>query len=305
MSSEIALLIPAFNAARQLPKLLEAAVEQTTAFQEIILYDDASTDNSAAVAKDYGIRVLSGQTNSGAAVARNRLIAASTAKWLHFHDADDGLSLNFNARMLAALPASNTCLICAAEEVDVKTGQRTALLEWTAVNDYSDQLSFFLKNQCAMAVGLYPRHAVEYIGGFREDLRGGEDYDFHVRLAQSRRLRFRAIADILATVNRGSGRSFTESRRSAYLLDFLKVLKDYAHGLPVNYVRELGPVCIDLAWRLYAINEKEAARVAIRLARSAGREEISSDSRAFRLFSKWFGPEPAFQMRKWRNDLLA
>jgi glycosyltransferase involved in cell wall biosynthesis len=64
-SSTIALLIPASNAARYLPRLLESAVRQCKPFDEIWVYDDCSVDNTAEVAERCGARVIRGDVNRG------------------------------------------------------------------------------------------------------------------------------------------------------------------------------------------------------------------------------------------------
>jgi len=56
----IALLIPAWNAARWLPRLLASAHAQSEPFNQIWVYDDCSTDDTAAVAEAHGARILRG-----------------------------------------------------------------------------------------------------------------------------------------------------------------------------------------------------------------------------------------------------
>src|SRR2546430_11591400 len=109
----VSLLIPAYNAESWLSDLLTDAVNQTLPFSEILVYDDASGDETGRVARSFGARVFRGEQNRGAAFARNRLIASTDATWLHFHDADDRLSPNFNERMLYECENLNMCVICA------------------------------------------------------------------------------------------------------------------------------------------------------------------------------------------------
>ena len=54
----LALCIPACNAAAFLPRLLESAAGQSRPFDEIVVCDDASRDNTAQVARRYGEEVL-------------------------------------------------------------------------------------------------------------------------------------------------------------------------------------------------------------------------------------------------------
>ncbi len=66
-----ALLIPAWNAAAWLPRLLASAAAQTTPFDETWVYDDASCDDTAAVAERLGALVIRGQTNVGCSAGKN------------------------------------------------------------------------------------------------------------------------------------------------------------------------------------------------------------------------------------------
>ena len=95
---KLAMLIPAYNAAAYLPRLLGSARRQTQTFDEIWVYDDCSTDNTAAVAERYGARVVRGEINRGCSHGKNKLAAETRCEWIHFHDADDELMPNFVER---------------------------------------------------------------------------------------------------------------------------------------------------------------------------------------------------------------
>lgn len=76
MSRSVSIIIPCYNAASFLRETLDSALRQTVAAAEVILVDDGSTDDSAAIAESYGppIRVLR-QPNQGESVARNAGLA--------------------------------------------------------------------------------------------------------------------------------------------------------------------------------------------------------------------------------------
>lgn len=82
-------VIPAYNSAEMLPTCLQALQAQTLPADqyEIIVVDDGSTDDTAEVARDLGVRVIS-QPNAGPAAARNRGALAARGDILLFTDAD-------------------------------------------------------------------------------------------------------------------------------------------------------------------------------------------------------------------------
>lgn len=86
----ISVVIPAHDAGRYLGEAIESILDQTVPVTEIIVVDDASTDDTVAVAESFGapVRVLR-QERAGGNAARNLGAAAATGEFLAFHDADD------------------------------------------------------------------------------------------------------------------------------------------------------------------------------------------------------------------------
>lgn len=83
-------VIPCYNAAAFVAETIRSALSQTLAPLEVIVVDDGSTDDSAAVAAACGplVKVIR-QANAGAAGARNAGVRAARGDWVAFLDADD------------------------------------------------------------------------------------------------------------------------------------------------------------------------------------------------------------------------
>jgi glycosyltransferase involved in cell wall biosynthesis len=88
VTSSIAVICPAWQAARTLPETLASIRAQTLAPNEILVVDDGSTDATAEIAEANGARVIR-QAHAGGAAALNAGIAASRRQLLAFVDADD------------------------------------------------------------------------------------------------------------------------------------------------------------------------------------------------------------------------
>jgi glycosyltransferase involved in cell wall biosynthesis len=85
----LAVVVPAYNAAATLPDCLAALRRSTRPPDEIILFDDGSTDGTAAIARAAGVRVVSGgKPKQGPASGRNAAAAETAAAILAFVDAD-------------------------------------------------------------------------------------------------------------------------------------------------------------------------------------------------------------------------
>ncbi|MBS3667117.1 glycosyltransferase family 2 protein [Vreelandella boliviensis] len=90
----VSVIVPLFNAEPHLATALRSLAEQSYANIEVIVVDDASTDDSLAVAQafsqqDSRFRVLTQPTNQGAYAARNRGLAAAKGAFITVHDSDD------------------------------------------------------------------------------------------------------------------------------------------------------------------------------------------------------------------------
>lgn len=81
-------VIPAHNAAKTLPVLLDELIRQE--YDRVVVIDDASTDNTVKIARSYGAKVLliKWRSNVGSGANRNRIIGHVENSILHFIDAD-------------------------------------------------------------------------------------------------------------------------------------------------------------------------------------------------------------------------
>lgn len=90
LTPTISVIIPVYNAEPWLAETLESVLGQTSPAQQVIVVDDGSTDQSAAVARRYIKYIqLAQQPNAGCAHARNRGVALAQGELLAFLDADD------------------------------------------------------------------------------------------------------------------------------------------------------------------------------------------------------------------------
>ncbi|MGH9628213.1 MAG: glycosyltransferase family 2 protein [Bryobacteraceae bacterium] len=98
----ISVVIPAYNAAEDLRVALEALTSSTSKPAEVILVDDGSTDETIAVARHFGVKILSTDGRRGPAVARNLGAKAARGDILFFLDADVCVHEDTVERVLAA-----------------------------------------------------------------------------------------------------------------------------------------------------------------------------------------------------------
>lgn len=89
----VSIVMPSYNTGKYIKETIESVLAQSYSNWELIIVDDCSTDNTDDVVsqylKDNRIRYLKNETNSGAAVSRNRALREAKGKWIAFLDSDD------------------------------------------------------------------------------------------------------------------------------------------------------------------------------------------------------------------------
>jgi glycosyltransferase involved in cell wall biosynthesis len=107
-SPTVSVVIPCFDQGHYLREALQSVLAQTLPPAEIVVVDDGSTDNTAAIAREYSKVRCIHQRNRGLASARNAGAAHTTGEHIVFLDADDRLkpdALAIGVRELVAHPA--------------------------------------------------------------------------------------------------------------------------------------------------------------------------------------------------------
>lgn len=89
----VSVVVATYNSARYVTQTLESIARQTLdCVKEIVVVDDASTDDSCSVVLQFGdprIRLVRLDTNRGVATARQIGMEAASCDWIAFTDADD------------------------------------------------------------------------------------------------------------------------------------------------------------------------------------------------------------------------
>lgn len=174
---KISVVIPAYNAARFLPRCLASVFAQTLQPAEVIVIDDGSTDDSAEIATRLGARVVR-RANGGLSAARNTGIQAASSDWVALLDADD-LWAPEKLALQAAKIGDNTVLVYTGTRVFDDHGVRESR---TAIPPAAAKLILRRGNCITPSTVIARREAFLRDGGFREDLRACEDWEMWFRL---------------------------------------------------------------------------------------------------------------------------
>ena len=112
----ISVVIPMYNASKFIRKPMEHLIHQTYKNLEIIVVDDGSTDNCGDIIKEYAkhdkrVKLIT-QKNQGVSVASNTGLIAATGDYVHIHDHDDFVNLDYFEKMANAAVLTNADILC-------------------------------------------------------------------------------------------------------------------------------------------------------------------------------------------------
>ena len=93
MKKLISIIMPVKNGEKYLPQALDGILAQNMN-TEILLIDDASTDNTKEIGQKYGCIVLTHEKTKGPVVCKNTGLRAAKGEYIMFHDGDDIMCKN-------------------------------------------------------------------------------------------------------------------------------------------------------------------------------------------------------------------
>ena len=272
-----------------------SAAAQTVPFDEILVYDDCSTDDTASVAEAYGATVISGDVNRGCSAGKNRLAERATADWLHFHDADDDITSDLVEQVKPRLGEKKRLTSCSST-MNTGTTPRVS----TSANRL--RRSLMQRDPVAFAIrhkvpnfGVYRRAAFLEAGGFDldDDVLYNEDVAFHHRLALAG-LRF-DYEPALTCLNYRYGQSMSGANQRRCARAQVRVLEKTTDVLRSRSV--LATYAEDLADKFWVAGTRaaialdwEAAARAARAAAALGRRTPPHGGAAFRMLATIHGP---------------
>lgn len=177
----ITIAIPTFNRGALLGGCIQAALSQTYDNIEVLVSDNASTDDTGAVLREFDdkrLRILKQQTNIGMHPNWNACLAAASGEYIVFVSDDDRISPWFLERCVGAIgKQSRIPVVVALSDVRIfSTGQtkraRTSRHTGSGVRSGTDVLSEFLMNETtiAMCSVVLRTEALRSRGGFPLDL---------------------------------------------------------------------------------------------------------------------------------------
>lgn len=168
MTPLVSVIIPAYNSAAFLGEAIASVQSQGIANVELIVVDDGSTDETAAVAANYAVTYLC-QTNQGPAAARNAGLEIAQGRYIAFNDADDVWVANRLSYQLEQLQKNRT--------LDIIQGQLQYLHRVENLWQLNGQPFFAMQ----LGTGVFRQEVFEKIGRFDSQFPVCEDVAWFFR----------------------------------------------------------------------------------------------------------------------------
>jgi GT2 family glycosyltransferase len=195
LTAPVTIVVPVWNQAALLQRLLDTIAQQTQAPQEVIVVDNGSADDAPEIARRWGARVVPMGRNAGFAAAVNRGISESSTDWIALINSDVELPPDWLATLLRAaletdawfatgkiFMASDPSLLDGAWDLAARSG-----CAWRAGHGRPDSAPYSARRPIHMASAtatLYRRDLFARVGTFEEAYESYlEDVDFSLRSA--------------------------------------------------------------------------------------------------------------------------
>jgi len=182
--SRLSVIIPAYNYAHFLGACLRSVQRQARLDVEVLVVDDGSEDDTAAVvAGAPGVRYIH-QVNQGLSAARNTGLAHSSGEYVLFLDADDLLAPDSLAPRLEFLRTHratglSVCRTRQFQRAEANGDAQAGAPWWLPKSDLGLRLMYF--NIAPPHAWLLHRSVADAVGWFDTTLRACEDYDYWLR----------------------------------------------------------------------------------------------------------------------------
>jgi glycosyltransferase involved in cell wall biosynthesis len=182
----VSAIVPCYNVAAYLRDCIESLLKQGDFLQEIICVDDASSDETVSILKEYQtkfpnrILLILNEKNSGASFSRNRALKIAKGNYIQFLDADDFILPNKLKHQLELIrqSAKQVGFIAAGYTRQYEDGSSVQV----RIDTDSEWLALMRTRLGCTCSNLWDRETLLHVGGFDENLGSSQEYNLMYRL---------------------------------------------------------------------------------------------------------------------------
>lgn len=240
---KVSVLMPSFNYARYLSLAIESVLSQSYSDLELIITDDCSTDNSRKIVEhwkrqDNRVVPVFHDVNHGLARARNSGLAVSSGEFVALCDADDiWLQHKLKTQMECFRAQPDLGVVHSDSAIIDGDGKLTGQLFSSLLHRKGQITSGHLfevlceRNFLCVPTVILRREAIEYAGGFEENLRSLEDWVCWTKV--SRKYPFQYVEEALVQYRiHGAGLSSNPTGMAENRVKAVQFLLDSFSDIP-------------------------------------------------------------------------
>ncbi|WJN51639.1 glycosyltransferase [Pseudomonas asiatica] len=180
---KVSIIIPTYNTGRYVLDAIDSVLQQTYPNVELIVVDDGSTDDTAALLEQHpGNFIRYRQVNAGQSAAMNFGWQQSSGELLGYLSADDRLHPRAVEAIVATMAKEPEAVLAYPDFCVIDEDSKHVRTVQTP--DYEERL-LIANFQCLPGPGaLFRRSVWDKVGGWNTGLRNIPDMDFFLRLCQ-------------------------------------------------------------------------------------------------------------------------
>ena len=226
MSEVVTVIILTYNKAHLISESIKSVFAQKFTNLEIIVIDDASTDNTkdclAPFLKNKQIRFIQNKKNIGISKSRNYGISLAKGKFVAMLDGDDAwLDCDKLTKQVKYLEENPECGAVGTWLIQIdEYGRNIKKIAYKEKDEFLRK-SILYRNPIAHSSVLFRRDIVQSVGGYDNSLATMEDHDLWLKIGVQNTI---ATLPIYALGYRVYQGNITKSRKIRIALDELRVV---------------------------------------------------------------------------------
>jgi glycosyltransferase involved in cell wall biosynthesis len=186
VSAEVSVIIPTYNRAAMLREAIESVLEQRNATFELIVIDDGSSDDTAAMltalCRERSVVRFETIAHSGVAASRNRGVELACAPLVAFLDSDDLWHRDKLACQLGFMRANPSLQISQCQEIWIRNGRRVNPGQRHLKRDGDQFVESLRTCLVSSSAAIMQTELFRALDGFDDAMLAAEDYDLWLRI---------------------------------------------------------------------------------------------------------------------------
>lgn len=182
----ISAYIPAYNNENTIADAIHSLINQAYPLDDIFLIDDGSTDQTASIAQNLGVKVFFNQKNMGRGFTRAKAMELAKHDFVVSCDATNELDVNFVRDGIAGFVNDNVTSIFG--KISSKT-TRGIVNKWRSIHLFKENADYgpgFIRSNLFITYGTIVRKShIINVGNFNPAFKHSEDEDMGERLLQN------------------------------------------------------------------------------------------------------------------------